>query len=58
MVAWATSRTIERIEPVLTLEPDGRRLISMPAARVDAGADARPPLRFTFVERTGWRPAG
>jgi 8-oxo-dGTP pyrophosphatase MutT (NUDIX family) len=60
MLAWARSRTIERIEPVLTLEPDGRRTISMPAAAAGAaaGARARPPLRFALVEGTGWRPAG
>ena len=60
MLAWARSRTIERIEPMLTVEPDGRRTISMPAAAAGAaaGAGARPPLRFALVEGTGWRPAG
>jgi 8-oxo-dGTP pyrophosphatase MutT (NUDIX family) len=49
LLAWATSRSIERVEPSLTVDDGGRR-ISVPTA---AGA-----FRFSFEEGRGWRPTG
>jgi 8-oxo-dGTP pyrophosphatase MutT (NUDIX family) len=49
LLAWATSRSIERVEPSLTEDGGGRR-ISVPTA---AGT-----FRFSFEEGRGWRPTG
>jgi len=49
LLAWATSLSIGRVEPLLTVDGRGR-LISVPTA---GGA-----LRFSFEEGRGWRPTG
>jgi 8-oxo-dGTP pyrophosphatase MutT (NUDIX family) len=49
LLAWATSLSIEQVEPSLTVDGGGRR-ISVP---VPGGA-----LGFSFEEGRGWRPTG
>jgi 8-oxo-dGTP pyrophosphatase MutT (NUDIX family) len=58
LLAWAQSRSIAPVEPVLTATTGGR-LISFPAAAVlppGEGTGATSTLRFSFEEGRGWRP--
>ena len=57
LIVWASRRSIERVEPVLTHEA-GTPQIAFPASLLPTAAhDATTsPLRFSPAEGGGWRP--